>query len=139
MLRNKIVIIFNKYKEVILYLIFGVLTTAVNILIYALFARIISLNIFFANVIAWILSVLFAYLTNRKYVFKSKNQGKLKEVISFYICRLLTFAFDMLLMYILIFIMTLDDMISKILVNVIVIILNYIFSKSVVFNQEVKK
>lgn len=122
-----------RYKEIVLYLIFGVLTTVVNILTYALFTRVIILNLFLANIVAWVLSVLFAYLTNRKYVFKSKNKSKLREMLSFYMCRIVTFVIDMLLMYILIYVMKLDDMVSKIVVNIVVIMLNYIFSKLLIF------
>lgn len=56
-----------------MYLIFGTLTTAVNIVVYYLFSNIIHINYLFSNAVAWFLSVLFAYVTNRKYVFDSKN------------------------------------------------------------------
>ena len=68
-----------KYKEIIMYLIFGTLTTAVNIVVYYLFSNIIHINYLFSNAVAWFLSVLFAYVTNRKYVFDSKNNQIIKE------------------------------------------------------------
>jgi putative flippase GtrA len=128
----------KKYKEIILYLVFGVLTTAVNIATYALCTRLLSLDVYVSNTIAWILSVLFAYLTNRKYVFESKTKTfneKFKELILFYWYRLLTFAVDMALMFVMVNMMNIDDMISKIVVNIIVIILNYIFSKFLIFKK----
>ena len=68
-----------KYKEIIMYLIFGTLTTVVNIVVYYLFSNIIHMNYLFSNAVAWFLSVLFAYVTNRKYVFDSKNNQIIKE------------------------------------------------------------
>lgn len=131
--------IVTKYKEIILYLIFGVLTTLVNILSYAFLTRIVILDPYSSNIIAWILSVLFAYFTNRKYVFNSNKQtvvDRIKEMISFYTYRLLSFAIDMAMMYLLIDMFNINDMISKIMVNVVVIILNYIFSKLFVFKDK---
>lgn len=130
--------LFMKYKEAILYLVFGVLTTLINIVVYALSTRILLIDVYVSNVIAWILSVLFAYITNRKYVFNSKADAlnqKIKELLSFYSCRLLTFGIDMLLMYILIDLISINDMISKVIVNIIIIILNYILSKFLVFKN----
>jgi putative flippase GtrA len=96
------------------------------------------MSVYSSNVIAWLLSVLFAYITNRKYVFNSKAtslNGKIKEITSFYVCRLLTFGVDMLSMYILIDLININDMISKIIANIIVIVLNYIFSKLIIFKK----
>jgi putative flippase GtrA len=130
--------LYKKYKEVMMYLIFGVLTTLVNILSYVVFTRLFKIDVYVSNVIAWILSVLFAYVTNRKYVFNSNIKtlkGKIKEITSFYACRLLTFGIDMLAMYILIDLFNINDMLSKVVVNVIVIVLNYIFSKLIIFKK----
>lgn len=77
--------IIMKYKEIIMYLIFGVLTTAVNIGVYFISAELLHINYLISNGLAWFLSVLFAYLTNRKYVFESKSQDVLKEVFLFWI------------------------------------------------------
>ena len=85
-----------------------------------------------------ILSVLFAYVTNRKYVFNSKTKtirATLKEMLSFYTCRLITFGVDMVLMYVMIDLMTINDMVSKVVVSFIIIILNYIFSKLIIFKK----
>jgi len=130
--------VLRKYREVIMYLIFGVLTTLVNILSYIAFTRIFKVDVYVSNVIAWILSVLFAYVTNRKYVFNSKTKtirATLKEMLSFYTCRLITFGVDMVLMYVMIDLMTINDMVSKVVVSFIIIILNYIFSKLIIFKK----
>ena len=113
-----------------MYLIFGTLTTVVNIVVYYLFSNIIHMNYLFSNAVAWFLSVLFAYVTNRKYVFDSKNNQIIKEAISFFGSRLATGIMDMVLMWFLV-----NFNVAKVVVNVIVVILNYILSKLVVFKK----
>ena len=117
-----------------MYLIFGTLTTAVNIVVYYLFSNIIHINYLFSNAVAWFLSVLFAYVTNRKYVFDSKNNQIIKEAISFFGSRLATIM-DMVLMWFLVNFNIVNDVVAKVVVNVIVVILNYILSKLVVFKK----
>lgn len=128
----------KKYKEVIMYLIFGVLTTIVNIVAYEIFANVIKIDYLISNAIAWFLSVLFAYITNRIFVFESKTK-KIKELIreiaSFFGFRLLSGAMDMGFMYLFVTIMQFNDSLMKILVNIIVVILNYIFSKLFIFKK----
>ncbi len=126
----------QKYREVIMYLIFGVLTTLVNIVSFFLLSDILKINWMPSNVASWIISVLFAYFTNKKYVFDSKNKKIIKEFISFVLFRVLSLAIDMATMYLLIDILTVDTMISKIISNVIVVISNYIFSKFIIFKKQ---
>ena len=129
----------KKHKEVIMYLVFGVLTTAVNIVTYAFFTRVITLDMYSANIIAWVLAVLFAYVTNRKYVFESsakRAKEKFKEIMSFYACRLFTFGIDMSFMFLMVDMLYINDMVSKVVVNVIVILLNYILSKEFIFKNK---
>lgn len=128
-----------KYKEIILYLIFGGLTTFVNIVVYALCTKLFSINWEISNIIAWILSVLFAYVTNRKYVFESKSSNIIKEMSSFFGFRLLSFVLDMGFMYLFVDMIQMDDMIAKIIVQVIVIVLNYVFSKLFIFKKSETK
>lgn len=128
--------IIQKNKEIIMYLIFGVLTTVVNIVVYYLFSNIIQMNYLFSNAMAWFLSVLFAYITNRKYVFNSNSAQIFKEALSFFSSRLATGLLDMFLMWFLVNFNLLNDVISKIVVNIIVVILNYILSKLVVFKNK---
>lgn len=128
----------TKKNEIILYIIFGILTTLINIISYALFTRVIMLDTYISNIIAWILSVLFAYITNRKYVFKIDNyklSNKIKELLSFYGLRIVSLIIDMFIMYILINLINIDDLISKIITNIFVIVVNYLFSKYLIFNK----
>ena len=130
----------KKYEEIISYGFFGVCTTLVNILVYYVFSHIFNLSTIISTIIAWILSVLFAYVTNKIWVFKSKSWDKnilIKEMISFFSCRLLTGLLDIAIMYIFVDILKFNDIIIKVLSNIIVIILNYIASKLVIFSKKV--
>ena len=128
--------LYNKYKEIINYLIFGVLTTVISILSYALFTRIFHIDIYISSVLSWILAVDFAFITNRIYVFNSKEKNIFLELIKFYLSRLASLGIELLLMYLFVHIFNINDMISKIIVQGVVIILNYIFSKIFVFKKK---
>lgn len=130
----------EKYRDVIPYLVFGILTTIVNIVAYWLCAHPLHLGIMVSTVIAWVLSVLFAYVTNRKWVFHSEAAGVaiIREILSFYGARLATGLLDMLFMFIFAERLGLNDTVIKICSNVVVVILNYIFSKFLIFRHEEK-
>lgn len=135
---SKIIDLFNKYKEVVMYLIFGVLTTIVSLVSYYLLTITIfnpdnAILLQVANILSWIISVLFAYITNRKFVFESKNNNILKEVSSFFGSRLITLLFDMLIMFVGVTLLKGNDKFIKVISQVIVIVSNYIFSKLFVF------
>lgn len=127
-----------KYKDIILYGVFGALTTAVNISAYWFMAHPLKINTVISTVIAWALAVLFAYGTNRRWVFHSKADTRkkvIREIISFFGCRLATGVIDWSLMLVCVEVMCWNDMGVKAGANIIVIILNYIFSKQVVFEN----
>lgn len=141
---NKILDLYKRYKEIINYLIFGCLTTIVNLLTkYALLFTILEasngVELQIAVVISWIAAVLFAYFTNRKFVFESKNQNKLKEFISFIISRVSTLLLEMLIMWFFVTLLKLNSdsyvVIFTIISQIAVIIGNYIFSKLFVFKK----
>ncbi len=123
-------------KELMMYFIFGVLTTVVNFVVYLLFARFLNVNYLISNVLAWFFSVLFAYVTNRIWVFESKNSNILKEMSLFFGGRIFSGVVDTALMYLLIGILAVGDVISKIIIQVIVVILNYVISKIIVFKDK---
>ncbi len=120
-------------RELISYVVFGVLTTLVNIAVYYLFADILGVNYLISNVIAWFLSVMFAYITNRIWVFESRNTNILKECTLFFSGRIFSGIVDTGLMYLFIDILLIGDLVSKIVIQVIVVILNYVISKLIVF------
>lgn len=129
--------LFQKNKEVILYLVFGVLTTVVNYVVYALCRELLRLPLLLANSIAWVLAVLFAFATNRKYVFSSKNDSILKELGLFVGARVLSFLlFDQLTLYIMVQFLGINEYIAKLIANVFVIVFNYVASKLVIFKQK---
>lgn len=126
-------------KEAILYLVFGVLTTVVNIAVYFLSTNCLSFSVVISNILAWFVSVLFAYVTNRIWVFESKSTGVkniLAEVSTFFGGRIGTGALDTLLMYVSVEMFLYNDLVMKIAVNVIVIIANYLISKFFVFRKK---
>ena len=129
----------KKYQDIIAYIFFGGMTTLVNLLSYYICAHILKISIILSVVIAWILSVLFAYVTNRKWVFHSNNKeikDIIKEVISFFGCRLATGLVDLILMFIFVDVCHFNDLVIKIGANIIVIILNYVASKLIVFTDK---
>lgn len=129
--------LYNKYREMILYLFFGGCTTLVNIAAYYICSK-IGFGTALGTVIAWVLSVLFAYVTNKKYVFESKACGfsaVLKEIVRFFMCRLATGLLDLAVMVVFVDYLRFNDMLIKILSNIVVIVLNYIASKLMIFKS----
>ena len=129
----------KEYKETISYLIFGILSTIVNIATYAFFSRIIKINFMISNIIAWFVAVIFAYITNKFFVFESKDiniKFILKEITSFMSLRIVSGLTELILMYIMINIMLINDFIVKIITNIVVVILNFIFSKLIIFKNK---
>ena len=120
-------------RELILYVVFGAFTFFVNLISYFFFESVLGINYLVSNIIAWFLSVLFAYITNRIWVFESKSPNILKECGLFFGGRIFSGAVDTFLMYLFIDVLFIGDAISKIIVQIIVIVLNYIFSKLIVF------
>ena len=137
--------LFIKYKEVIMYLIFGVATTLVNWIVYSLLMKTSVINMTVSNAIAWLTAVVFAYITNKIFVFESKSWNPAevwKEVVKFFGARIATGVIEIgglpLLYYIGVkqSIFGVEGFLAKILVSVIVVILNYVFSKIFVFSTK---
>jgi putative flippase GtrA len=127
-------------KEIVNYLIFGVLTTAVNIISFWLLNNIMDYRV--ATSIAWVISVIFAFITNKLYVFNSKSTGIysfFKEFTSFLFFRSLSYIIDLSLMIILIEFLKVDSLITKIISNIFVVIFNYFASKFAIFKPSVDK
>lgn len=119
-------------KELFWYVVFGILTTVVNILVYFVFTR-LGVNYLISNVLAWFFSVLFAYVTNRRWVFESKSSNILKECGLFFSGRIFSGVVDTGLMWLFIDVLAIGDLISKIVIQIVVVVLNYVISKWVVF------
>ena len=134
--------LFLKYKELILYVFFGGLTTLVNWGSYWVLADIFHVPYLWATAIAQILSILFAYVTNRVWVFESRAKGFTAvfwEMVRFFGCRGASFVLDLVCMRVGVGGLHVNDKVMKLLSNVIVIIVNYVFSKVFVFRKPREK
>lgn len=128
----------KKYRSFILYAVFGVFTTVVNLVVYHLCYYEAGMSNLLSNVFAWVMAVTFAYLTNKSWVFESRSWSWSVirvEVPAFVSCRLATGIMDLAIMYISVDILGWHAMLMKFLSNVLVILLNYVFSKLVIFKK----
>ena len=133
---------YRKHQEGMRYLVFGALTTIVNILVYTIFSALIlkgltndSLRVNISEIIAFIAGVVFAYITNKLYVFNSKTTGKkdlFREIASFFSCRIFTEIISILMMNAAVW-FSINDILMKVVSNIVVIILNFVFSKILIF------
>lgn len=123
----------NKYKEVISYLFFGVCTTVINFIAFYFFEKFITHEI--ANIFAWAISVTFAFITNKLFVFKTKGFS-MKEVSGFLGARVLSLVIDEGLLILAVNVLLMNAMISKIVINFLVIAINYILSKFLIFKKK---
>ncbi len=133
--------LWNKYKDAIPYLIFGVLTTVVNYVGFWFFTYIAGWNYQLANAFAYLLSVVFAYVTNKLWVFDSHTdtmKAFLLEMGSFFLFRGGSWIIDQGTMTIGVSLLHINDMIVKLFANVFVVVLNYIFSKFIIFRKREK-
>ena len=130
--------LYKKYKEIINYLIFGGLTTLVSIGTYAIFTKIFNIDYLVSNVLSWVIAVLFAFITNKLFVFESKSKDKKlisKEITNFFFFRIVSLVLEMVIMYVFVDLLAINDLITKIFAQIIVILANYIFSKVFVFKK----
>ncbi len=125
----------KKYQEIVNYVIVGGFTTIVSILSYYLF-RIFLQNYVLCTVLSWIVAVSFAYITNRKYVFYSKEKNIYREFFEFICSRVLSLLSEIAIMFILVDFLNIQDKLAKIIVQILIMILNYIFSKIFVFREK---
>lgn len=126
-------------KEMLAYIFFGICTTLVNIIVFQVCTALLRWNWALSNILAWILSVLFAFFTNKLFVFQSKDSGLkrfLWETVTFFGARILSLGVDMVGMWLLLDLLHVNSLLSKILVNIVVIVVNYILSKYVIFRKK---
>ena len=126
-----------KYREIIFYLLFGVLTTVINYIVY--FAFLYGLNIHYiaSNIIAWVVAVTFAYITNRAFVFNSHSRGKkiVDEFIKFIGARIVSGVMETVILFIGIDLLNASGIFVKIFASILVVIANYFFSKLIIFTK----
>ena len=138
---KKILELYKKYKEIINYMIFGGLATLVNFISYYIFARTLNVDEVISSGLSWFCAVLFAYVTNKLFVFESRKNTKremIKEMISFFLARILSGALcDVGTFALMVKVLNINDIIAKLVTQVMVVIVNYIFSK-LIFKKENK-
>lgn len=142
MVIDKFIELYKKHKEIIMYVIFGGLTTVVSFAAYWIFGSLLHLSGLVSNIISWIASVTFAYVTNKLFVFDSKDTSLKKiaaEALSFYGCRLFSGAVETFFIWLTVDILSLNSMLMKLIVSVFVVIANYFFSKIFVFKNTENK
>ena len=137
----------ERYHEIVMYVIFGVATTLVNWLSYSLLMRGTQLPLAVNNAIAWLISVIFAYFTNKLWVFESKiwkGSTIIKELGLFFGARILSGVFEMIAVPALVYfgidqtLFGVEGFLAKILTSVVVVVLNYVFSKLMIFRKNEK-
>ncbi|WP_207204741.1 GtrA family protein [Miniphocaeibacter massiliensis] len=135
----------KEYKNIIIYIIMGIFTTIVNLLVYSILVKYLRMNINIANIIAWISAVLFAYITNKIYVFNSRELKfnlVIKELSLFVGGRLITGVFEIAGLPILMalglnqVIFGVEGLFAKLIIGIVVVIVNYFFSKYFVFRNK---
>lgn len=130
--------LYSKNKDVLSYVFFGALTTLINVVCYHLLFTVLKVPNTVSVVISWVLSVAFAFITNKLFVFESKTWERktaLKELKSFVLCRVGTGVLELVLMFALVDVLKFNGTFMKIITNVIVIVLNYIASKFLIFKK----
>lgn len=136
---NKLKTIFEKYYDVITYLVFGVLTTAVNYIVYLPCYNVLGLSASVSNVLAWAVAVAFAFLTNKPFVFRSCDWSAktvIPELIKFIGTRLGSGALETLILLVTVDLLQWNGNVWKLITSVLVVILNYIGSKLLVFRKK---
>lgn len=139
---NKMELIKNlliKYKSFIMYAVFGVLTTVINMASYYVLYNTLSWSNLASTALAWLIAVIFAFITNKKWVFDSQSMEAkvlLYVLFSFFLCRIATGAFDMVVMYVAVDVMHANEMFWKLTANVLVILLNFVASKLIIFKKK---
>lgn len=129
---------FSRHREGLLYLFFGVLTTAVSWGVFYLFCYPLSVDGLIANPISWVAAVLFAFFTNRIWVFRTHGGGLFSEMALFFGARLSTLLFEEGIIFLFVTTLSYDAMTVKVLGNIAVLVLNYVLSKLLVFRKKTK-
>ena len=135
---NKIRMLIRKYYDILAYLFFGVLTTAVNYIVYLPCYNLLHISAAASNVIAWVAAVAFAYLTNKPFVFKSHDWSAktvVPELTKFVGSRVLSGALETAIIFVTVDLLCWNGNIMKLVTSVLVVVLNYVASKLLVFRK----
>lgn len=133
--------LYQKHKQIILYLFFGICTTAINTICYGALHELLCVDNIPSTILAWLVAVIFAFITNKIFVFDSKRtraSDQLKEFGSFFSCRIITGILDVVIMAIAVDYLKWNSLIWKLISNIIVTIINYVASKFIIFKNDNK-
>lgn len=130
---NRLKQLYFNNKEIILYIIFGGLTTVISYAVFYCFYSVLGVNELISNVFSWVSGVLFSFFTNRKYVFNKTGKSTFKELLKFSSGRITTLLFDELMIFVFVTLLKFNAFVIKIISSVFVVILNYLISKFIVF------
>lgn len=136
---KKIRTLIEKYYDILSYLFFGVLTTIVNYLVYLPCYNMLGLSATVSNLVAWVVAVAFAYLTNKPFVFKSNDwsaETVVPELTKFVGCRVGSGLMETIIIFLTVDLMAWNGNVMKLFTNVLVVIVNYIGSKLIVFRKQ---
>lgn len=139
---NRVVGMYRKYQEGIDYLFWGGVAFVLSMVLFYIFANMMMIEEQIANVITWIICVIFTYFTNRTFVFKSKTKGSkavLKEFAEFTSARLATLILENVVLFICIDLLTWHNMLAKLIGQFLVIVSNYVLSKLWIFKKKDSK
>lgn len=137
-MHNKITQLLKKYKSTIMYLIFGFLTMVISVATFAIFIQ-IGFDEHISNILSWIIAVLFAFVTNKIFVFEDKEKEfkiVVNQIIKFFFSRLFTLFLEEAIIYVFVTRLNYGAIFIKLIAQIIVIILNYILSKKIAFNNK---
>ena len=132
---------YQKHKQIILYLFFGICTTAINTICYGVLHEFLCVDNIPSTSLAWLVAVIFAFITNKVLVFESKQtraSDQLKEFGSFFSCRIITGILDVIIMAVTVGYLKWNSLIWKLISNIIVTIINYVASKFIIFKNDNK-
>lgn len=129
---------YQKHKQIILYLFFGICTTAINTICYGVLHELLCVDNIPSTILAWLAAVIFAFITNKMFVFKSKRlrtSERLKELTSFFGCRIMTGILDVVIMAVAVDYLKWNSLIWKLISNIVVTAINYLASKFMIFKN----
>ena len=135
---HKIISYTKKHKDIVVYIVFGVLTTVVNFLVFHFGCELLKLSATTSNIVAWIVAVLFAFLTNKPFVFKSKSWSRkvvIPEFVKFVTCRIGSGIMETVFLFVTVDCFNWNGPILKLIASGFVMVLNYITSKCVAFKK----
>lgn len=131
--------IYQKHKEIVLYVFFGGLTTLISIMSFVLLYDVFVINEHLANIISWILAVTFAFVTNRKWVFTDASANKdalFKQMLEFFTGRLFSLGVEEVVIFVFITMLSFNAFVTKLVTQFIVLVMNYFISKFLVFKPQ---